>query len=301
MYSFAAVALVVFGTLFSSAAAEPELQCAKSSRVSDGPAVEAVSLEQAAGMVLLQVSHHVPKLDDTEVIQDTVLDEDFPQDDQPVPTRTAAPNVSANASSVTAAPNGSAMQINRRIAAGPTTTTAPPAVPGNKSTPANTTDAAGDSTTTAPASTTNLTNATGAAKSTGCATRKDPRAEAWFATTSPEGTPCVFGADDRDEGSHCIEEYEYGSNGWCFTAADRSTWGSCNERCPLYGASAKIEKRIDSVSKQVQGIAKHLGVKVNSSVSEATSQTTTGAPKAAASATKDAPSKGGAAKDKKDK
>lgn len=48
---------------------------------------------------------------------------------------------------------------------------------------------------------------------------------------STAGTPCVFGADFRDEGSHCIPEFEYGSRGWCYTRMDQTSWGSCSESC----------------------------------------------------------------------
>lgn len=82
----------------------------------------------------------------------------------------------------------------------------------------------------------------------GCATRADPRAEAWWAVTSKEGTACIFGVDVRDEGSHCIPEFDFGTNGWCWTSKDRSSWGSCNEGCPLYGPSKRLGDSIDDVS-----------------------------------------------------
>jgi len=69
----------------------------------------------------------------------------------------------------------------------------------------------------------------------------------------------VFGADVRDEGSHCIfDEGMYGSNGWCFTAADGSAWGSCNEDCPLYGQGAQLGKKIDTVAKVIKTVKKKL-------------------------------------------
>jgi len=85
-------------------------------------------------------------------------------------------------------------------------------------------------------------------------TKEDPRVKAWFTETSPVGTPCVFGVDGdvRDEGSHCIfDNGEFGSNGWCYTAKDRSSWGSCNGDCPLYGPSKQLGKKIDHMNKQV--------------------------------------------------
>lgn len=102
-------------------------------------------------------------------------------------------------------------------------------------------------------------NATTAAPPVGCATKNDPRASAWFAETSPTDTPCVFGVDDRDEGSHCIySDGEFGSNGWCYTTVDLSTWGSCNDKCPLYGAAGKLGSKIDTVAKAITEIHSQL-------------------------------------------
>merc|ERR550514_700719 len=47
----------------------------------------------------------------------------------------------------------------------------------------------------------NTTNAT--TTNANCVTRHDPRATSWYAETAPDGTPCVFGVDPRDEGRHC--------------------------------------------------------------------------------------------------
>lgn len=81
-----------------------------------------------------------------------------------------------------------------------------------------------------------------------CTTRKDERAHAWFARTSPDGTPCLFGVDPRDEGHHCISIGEkFGSYGWCWTAEDHSAWGSCGEGCPLFGMTKRIGKQINEV------------------------------------------------------
>jgi hypothetical protein len=84
----------------------------------------------------------------------------------------------------------------------------------------------------------------------GCSTRFDSRAVSSFATTvSTAGSYCIFGVDDRDEGSHCIlSDGSYGTNGWCWTAEDRTTWGSCNEFCPLWGPAGVLEKRIDKMN-----------------------------------------------------
>lgn len=98
-----------------------------------------------------------------------------------------------------------------------------------------------------------------------CVTRADPRITAWFIETAPDGTPCVFGVDVRDEGSHCIyDDGQFGSNGFCFTRADGSQWGSCNSECPLYGPAAALGKKLDHVAK----VVKKIETAVNSSKSK---------------------------------
>lgn len=110
-------------------------------------------------------------------------------------------------------------------------------------------------------STTNMTTAAPESESsneesTKCATKKDARATSWWLETASEGTPCVFGVDARDEGTHCVlDNEEFGSNGWCFTKEDKSEWGSCNDKCPLYGPNAAIGKMLDGVSESIQGVA----------------------------------------------
>uniref|UniRef100_A0A7S4QWT8 Fibronectin type-II domain-containing protein n=1 Tax=Alexandrium monilatum TaxID=311494 RepID=A0A7S4QWT8_9DINO len=85
-----------------------------------------------------------------------------------------------------------------------------------------------------------------------CVTRMDSRASHWAYTTSPPGTPCFFGVDVRDEGSHCImEDGEYGSYGWCWTATDRSSFGSCSEDCPLPGPDGVLDKKLDRIQKEL--------------------------------------------------
>lgn len=86
---------------------------------------------------------------------------------------------------------------------------------------------------------------------TSCVTRNDPRAVSFWSQTAEEGSPCVFGVDPRDEGSHCIPETDFGSNGWCFTEKDQSAWGSCGTNCPLYGSHAKLASKIDGVANAV--------------------------------------------------
>eukprot|EP00927_Polykrikos_kofoidii_P005189 TRINITY_DN1206_c0_g1_i3.p1 TRINITY_DN1206_c0_g1~~TRINITY_DN1206_c0_g1_i3.p1 ORF type:complete len:218 (+),score=17.99 TRINITY_DN1206_c0_g1_i3:69-722(+) len=93
-----------------------------------------------------------------------------------------------------------------------------------------------------------------------CVTRADPRAEPrhhrYINSVSPVGTPCVFGADPRDEGSHCImtDGENYGSFGWCYTAKDASSWGSCSEVCPLSGQAKILGSRIEDLEAQVTSL-----------------------------------------------
>jgi len=120
-----------------------------------------------------------------------------------------------------------------------------------------------------------MTGALKAPHSAGCVTRKDPRLKAWWASTAPEGTPCVFGVDARDEGSHCVAETLYGSNGWCFTSADQSTWGSCGDTCPLFGPNKILGQKLHGVGDQIHALkekvegSKVAGVGTNSTASKA--------------------------------
>jgi len=98
----------------------------------------------------------------------------------------------------------------------------------------------------------------------GCATRADPRVERrlMFARRSkpaPDGTPCVFGAVDRDEGNHCVyDSGRFGSFGWCFTRYDRTQWGSCSEFCAPGGSTDLIIARIDLLAEKVQAALEKL-------------------------------------------
>jgi len=76
---------------------------------------------------------------------------------------------------------------------------------------------------------------------------------------SPIGTPCVFGIDPRDEGYHCmIDNGMYGSFGWCYTNKDRSSWGACNQDCPLFGLAKVIGNRLKNVTEDLGDRIKHL-------------------------------------------
>jgi len=137
----------------------------------------------------------------------------------------------------------------------------------NATAPANTSAANTTENTTANAS----SNAS--SKPVTCVTKMDSRISAWFTETAPEGTPCVFGVDVRDEGSHCIYDGgQFGSNGFCFTRVDGSQWGSCNSECPLYGPAAVLGKKLDKVIKVVNRVEKKVNsTKSSSSLEQVTS------------------------------
>lgn len=86
-----------------------------------------------------------------------------------------------------------------------------------------------------------------------CTTRYDPRASAIGYTTAPAGSPCVFGMDERDEGSHCIlDEGAYGSFGWCYTSSDGDSFGSCGDECPLFGPLKVLGEEIDELRAELR-------------------------------------------------
>eukprot|EP00927_Polykrikos_kofoidii_P001245 TRINITY_DN1044_c0_g1_i4.p1 TRINITY_DN1044_c0_g1~~TRINITY_DN1044_c0_g1_i4.p1 ORF type:complete len:399 (+),score=49.06 TRINITY_DN1044_c0_g1_i4:93-1289(+) len=89
-----------------------------------------------------------------------------------------------------------------------------------------------------------------------CTTRDDPRISSWGYTTSAEGTECIFGVDERDEGNHCIQEEDdsYGSFGWCYTSTDKGSWGSCSANCPLSGQSKILGTKIDEVLRRLNSL-----------------------------------------------
>lgn len=101
---------------------------------------------------------------------------------------------------------------------------------------------------------TNATNATNVTQANGtCLTRYDPRATAVGYDTSAPGTACVFGVDQRDEGAHCIlDSSEYGSYGWCYTSADKSSFGSCGEGCPLFGPLKVLGEKVDALREALE-------------------------------------------------
>eukprot|EP00927_Polykrikos_kofoidii_P004345 TRINITY_DN1171_c0_g1_i2.p1 TRINITY_DN1171_c0_g1~~TRINITY_DN1171_c0_g1_i2.p1 ORF type:complete len:456 (-),score=87.44 TRINITY_DN1171_c0_g1_i2:25-1392(-) len=124
-----------------------------------------------------------------------------------------------------------------------------------------------------------------------CVTKKDPRIDAMLTDTSPEGTPCVFGADPADEGEHCIyDDGKYGSFGWCYTALDQGSWGSCSVNCPLSGQFEILGTKLDEVLRRLKRLRAEspkaaatgtlvnatVGSPSNSTIASPTSTSTTG-------------------------
>jgi hypothetical protein len=214
---------------------------------------------------------------------DPVLDEDFPEDDQPggqdltrpEPEKPEKPAKPSNATQVQVAQVQAAVHIHQDPAksnkSDSNATDASAPAPSEGTAEANSSDnssavpndtnitanISGNVTNVSANATTgeeNATNATGI-----CATREDDRIKSWFAAAAPPGSACVFGVDVRDENSHCIyEDGAYGSYGWCYTNGDRSEWGACNEHCPLYGAPSALGTKIDSVAKKLDKVVEKL-------------------------------------------
>jgi len=77
-------------------------------------------------------------------------------------------------------------------------------------------------------------------------------------TTSPAGTKCVFGLDERDERKHCIlEDMKYGSLGWCYTSESKDSWGPCSESCPLFGPFKVLGNKVKQVHNEIEKLTKH--------------------------------------------
>jgi len=93
-----------------------------------------------------------------------------------------------------------------------------------------------------------------------CVTVADPRSvgAGWWSQTAKPGSPCVFGATKADEGSHCVEDFDWGSNGWCYTQMDQSEWGPCSDGCPLYGVHSVMGQEIDGVTNDIADIVDNL-------------------------------------------
>merc|ERR1711985_198173 len=91
---------------------------------------------------------------------------------------------------------------------------------------------------------------------TKCVTGKDQSlatALTWVSYVAKPGTPCVFGVDPLDEGKHCMDvgSQYYGSYGWCWTDKATTTWGICDESCPMVGHLHNLDQKIDTLNATV--------------------------------------------------
>lgn len=76
--------------------------------------------------------------------------------------------------------------------------------------------------------------------------------------TAKDGSACVFGLDVRDENTHCIPDFEYGSFGWCYTKADMSTWGSCQSTCPLFGPERVLDRKLEAAEEKLHELVREV-------------------------------------------
>lgn len=107
--------------------------------------------------------------------------------------------------------------------------------------------------------TTAAANATGV-QSSNCITQKTEYS-AWYSSGSvaEAGSHCWFGVDDRDEGYHCIDvDGNLGTNGWCWTANEKTAWGKCGDGCPLAGADKVLADKLDSLNEKVDRLTSDL-------------------------------------------
>jgi hypothetical protein len=69
-----------------------------------------------------------------------------------------------------------------------------------------------------------------------------------------DGDSCVFGVDQEDEGAHCIPDFSYGPYGYCYTKADKSTWGKCRESCPLFGRFGVLDRKVGGIKEKLDAL-----------------------------------------------
>merc|ERR1719327_2584830 len=70
--------------------------------------------------------------------------------------------------------------------------------------------------------------------------------------------------------SHCIMDdgTDFGTFGWCYTAPDKSMWGSCAESCPLAGHYKVLGKKLDGIGADLREMVQRL---MNGNATNATS------------------------------
>mmetsp|Transcript_46314 Transcript_46314/g.106926 ORF Transcript_46314/g.106926 Transcript_46314/m.106926 type:complete len:195 (-) Transcript_46314:64-648(-) len=96
----------------------------------------------------------------------------------------------------------------------------------------------------------------------GCVTISSPLAHGSLVRDlSPDGTPCAFRADARDEAAHCMgtESGQYGQYGWCWTDLARTQWGSCSRECPLAGKPHTLGEKLNTLESLISQLSQATG------------------------------------------
>merc|ERR550525_2069246 len=83
-------------------------------------------------------------------------------------------------------------------------------------------------------------------------------------TAAKPGSPCIFNADPRDEGWHCIlDGMSYGTFGWCWTDLQRTTYGACSQDCPLFSQQKVLGDRMKRMEQKLDRLLNASGVNVS--------------------------------------
>jgi len=98
-----------------------------------------------------------------------------------------------------------------------------------------------------------------------CVTKYDPMVYSTLRYSAAKpGSPCIFNADPRDEGWHCIlDGMSYGSNGWCWTDLQMTTYGACSEDCPLFSQQKVLGDRMKRMEQKLDRLLNASGVNVS--------------------------------------